>query len=291
MTGRVNATLGLLWGLLWATAGCADPAAWRIEGPAGGSLTLLGSVHYLRERDHPLPALVDRLYAHADRLVMEIDLDDIDPAALQGSFLAAATLSGSERLSNVLPTPLYARARDRAAALSVDLTLLDRFEPWFVAVTLLDVGMSGLGYRADLGVERYLLDRAAGDGKSIAGLETVADQIAVFDRLSRKDQGALLEQTIDEIDTADGVMGEMVAAWRDGNLDGLADSLMDDFDGFPDLYAALIVDRNARWADKLETMLADERDTLVVVGALHLVGANNLIGMLEARGHSVTPVR
>ena len=285
MTARLAATIALLF----TTTASADPAAWRIEGPAGGTLTLLGSMHYLRDRDHPLPDLVDRLYAAADRVVMELDLDDIDPAELQGGFLAAATLPASEHLTDVLPQPLYAQARERAAALGIDLSLLDRFEPWFVAVTLLDAGMARLGYRADRGVEQYLLGLAARDGKQVTGLETIAAQISAFDRLSRQDQSALLEQTIDELDSAEAVMGAMVSAWREGKLAALADSLMADFNGFPDLYASLVVDRNAHWAEALKMMLAERQDTLVVVGALHLVGANNLIGMLEASGYEAVP--
>ena len=55
-----------------------DPAAWRVTSDAGGELWLLGSVHYLRESDYPLPPNIDRLHEQSDGLVMEIDFDDLD---------------------------------------------------------------------------------------------------------------------------------------------------------------------------------------------------------------------
>jgi len=51
--------------LLSAATAHAGPAAWHVTNPEGAELWLLGSVHYLRERDYPLPALVDELYGRA----------------------------------------------------------------------------------------------------------------------------------------------------------------------------------------------------------------------------------
>ena len=275
---------------LWAAAAQADPAAWRVTTPEGGELWLLGSVHYLRELDHPLPPLVDRLYAQADVLVMELDLDDLDPLQSQAHFLAAAMLPPGRTLPEVLGPDVYSHAAERAAAFGVDLRLLDRFEPWLVAVTMLELGMVQLGYRAERGIEQYLLGKAAADGKPILGLESLETQIAVFDGLSTPDQRALLEQTLGELDGAEAAMAKMIAAWRNGELDALADTLMQEFGSFPALYDALIVKRNLRWLDSLAVFLEDPRPHLVVVGALHLVGPDSVIDSLSARGFRVEVV-
>jgi uncharacterized protein YbaP (TraB family) len=284
--------LALAFATIYALAAHADPAAWHVTRPGGGGeLWLLGSVHYLRDEDYPLPAVVDELYARAEIVVMELDLDVLDPLLSQSRFLAAAMLPAGQKLPDVLSDEVYARAKAQADALGIDLALLERFEPWLVAVTMLDLGMSRLGYRADRGLEQYLLQKARADRKEILGLETLETQIAVFDGLSDVEQQAMLEQTLEELNEAAEAMSQMIAAWRAGELDDLADVLMQEFAAFPSLYTTLVVNRNADWVESLEGFLADPRPHLVVVGALHLVGEHSVIKSLAARGLQVRAVR
>src|SRR5437762_1257202 len=150
---------------LLADCASADPAAWRIQGKNGGEVALLGSMHALRASDYPLPPLVDELYARADVLVMEIDLDDLDLAAEQATLLSAAVLPVDQTLAGVLDPTVYKVAERRAHELGVDIALLDHAEPWFVAITLLDLGMRKIGFEAERGLEQYLVGKAARDHK------------------------------------------------------------------------------------------------------------------------------
>jgi uncharacterized protein YbaP (TraB family) len=258
-----------------------------LPGPAGGEIVLLGSVHYLRNQDHPLPASVDALYANADRLVMELDLDDIDAQQLQSEFLSAAMLPTGRSLSDVLDRSVYLSAERQARTFGVDLALLGRFEPWLVAITMLDLGMGQLGYQSSLGVEQYFLAKARRDRKEVLGLESLATQIAIFDGMSLSDQQSLLAQTIGELEAASEAMDDMVGAWRAGALDDLTQSLMSEFSDFPGLYDALVAKRNNAWVGEIERLLGQSANTLIVVGALHLVGQDSVIELLRARGHRI----
>ena len=273
-----------------AASASAGPAAWHVTSKAGGEMWLLGSVHYLRASDHPLPAVIDELYSRAGTLVMEIDLDDLDATRAQTDFLSAAMLPQGTTLPEVLAPETYALAQTQAAALGIDLALLERFEPWLVAITMLDLGVGRLGFRPEHGIEQYLLRKAQRDGKQVLGLETLATQIAIFDALSADQQEALLEQTLAEIDSADEVMSGLVEAWRAGELDELTTTLMEDFAEFPELYSTLVVDRNTKWIETLEALLAEPNSHLVVVGALHLVGEHNVVDLLAAEGFVVEAV-
>jgi hypothetical protein len=53
----------------------------------------------------------------------------------------------------------------------------------------------------------------------------------------------------------------------------------------PSLYGPLVVERHRGWLGKIEALLDDEQDWLVVVGAMHLLGPDNLVTLLEGRGH------
>ncbi|MEE8543663.1 MAG: TraB/GumN family protein [Gammaproteobacteria bacterium] len=275
---------------LLSVSAWGNPAAWHVSGEES-ELWLLGSIHYLRERDYPLPPRVEELYQLADTLVMELDLDDLDLLAAQESFMEAGILPASGTLRAVLDPEVYELTEARAADLGLPLMLLERLEPWLVALTLLDLGMNRLGYQASQGLEQYLVRRSLTDGKEILGLETLGDQIGIFDSLSWADQEALLLQTLTDLQAAEAEMTTLLDAWRDGNLDELAAELTADFDELPELQTALVSSRNRRWAAKLEELLQGSGRYLVVVGALHLVGEDSVIELLSARGFDVARLR
>jgi hypothetical protein len=272
---------------LAAAAICAEPAVFRIVGENGNDVWLLGSVHYLRERDYPLPEVIEVLYTRADALVMEIDLDDLNPISVQGQFMQAAMLPADRSLRGVLSESAYADAAERASQFGLPLEAFERFEPWLVALTLMDLQMANLGFSADQGLEQYLLRRAAVDGKPIHGLESLADQIGVFDDLPAQEQEALLVQTLNELESPAAEMDALLDAWHAGDLESLAEELFEAFKEFPKLYDALVVTRNQRWLPELERLAREPGEDLVIVGALHLVGEDSVVEMLRDRGFEV----
>ena len=268
----------------------AEPAAWRVTGEDTGELLLLGSVHYLRQEDYPLPSNIDELYQQADTLVMELDLDDLDTLSVENLFVEAGTLPPGSSLQTVLTPAVYELAETRSAEFGLDLAFATRLEPWLVAITLMDLGMNALGFNASRGLEQHLLRRATSDGKQVLGLETLEEQIHVFDQLSIKEQEALLLQTLNEIDSADDAMDELLNAWRDGRVNTLANELTANFEDFPILYRHLVTDRNERWLNPLRQLLETGERYLVVVGALHLGGDDSVIELLQHQGLSVIEI-
>jgi uncharacterized protein len=289
MNGR--AWLALLAAALPAGLAAADPAAWRVTGQSGGEVTLLGSMHVLRPSDHPLPPAIDGLIERADLIVMEIDLDDVDATAQQRFILETAMLPQGTVLGDVVDDDVLRLVEQSMGELGVDLARLERFEPWFLAITMLDLGLRKIGFQAERGVEQYVLGRAQAAGKEIVGLETLEFQIGLFDALPPEQQQAMLEQTLGELDEGVAVLSEMVAAWREGELEGLSAELLDEFAEFPGLFETVVTKRNKAWVPTLERMLADGRRHLVVVGALHLVGPDNVVELLTERGHDVDRLR
>lgn len=262
-----------------------QPTAWRMEhAELPGELLLLGSIHALRPTDYPLPALVDELIDAADQVAFELDLDAA--AQDQSALVAAAQLPPRRSLAALLGADRYAFVNDKAAAHGLPLERVDRFDVWFVALSLTAMAMREIGFATEYGVEQYVYAQARAMGKTVLGLETIDDQIEVFSGLSRSQQIALLEQAVGELEGGNAKMTQLVDAWREGRLDALREGLLEDFDAFPTLYRRLIVERNRAWADRLSTFAQSNARTLVVVGALHIVGDDSLIQMLRERGFS-----
>jgi hypothetical protein len=97
-----------------------------------------------------------------------------------------------------------------------------------------------------------------------------------------------MRYSLASLDSAAGDIDATVAAWRQGDTQGLERLLNEDFKDFPDLRRRLTVDRNRHWLERIVPMLNDNQDYLVVVGALHLVGTGGLIDLLQKRGWQVS---
>jgi len=262
---------------------------WAVHGEHN-TVYLLGSIHVLRPGDGELPRAALEAYADAERLVMEIDLDDpevADPAALLGTMQRAALLSEGESLRSVLGDD-YAAIAARTREAGLDLAVLDRFAPWFVATMLLQLELAQRGFQPELGIEQQLADRAARDGKPIEGLETAEQQFAVLAGLPLPEQKRFLMMSLGESERLDAEIEDLLAAWRAGDADALEEMLSAAFEEFPELYGPLTEDRNRAWVKRLGELLDDRDDYLVVVGALHLVGRHSVVDLLRQRGYKVT---
>ena len=290
MKTRVSALLiGLLATLAAAGSEARDQhVLWTVEGQRN-TLYLLGSIHVLRPGDGGLPLAAERAYDDAEQLVMEIDLDAAaaDPSAMLATMQQAALLPEGKTLRGVLGAD-YESIQERAGESGLDLAMLDRFAPWFVATLLLQMELAKRGFAPELGIEARLASRAIGDGKPIQGLETAEQQFAVLGGMPLAEQKRFLLMTLEESTQLDAQVDELVGAWQAGDTDALARMLSDEFDDFPELYRPLTEDRNRVWVEQLDDLLDDRDDYLVVVGALHLVGRNSVVDLLRQRGYTVT---
>lgn len=259
---------------------------WAVKGKTN-TVYLLGSVHLLRPSEQ-LPAAVDAAYKDAEQLVMEIDMDDLDPLAVQQTTMELGMLPEDGSLESEIGASTYEQVVRQARAIGLDPQILNRFRPWLAAMTLVQLQLLKQGLDPKSGVEQRLTARAAGDGKKITGLETLQEQLGILANLPAEQQRQFLLHSIEDADNVAREIDRILAAWRSGDVATLAQLLSREFNQFPALYRPLTVDRNRRWAPHIEALLNEHDDYLVVVGALHLVGKDSVIDLLEKDGYTVT---
>lgn len=287
--------LALLLMILLPAAATADPGdhpipMWLVEGEQN-RIYLLGSVHMLRKTDYPLPSAIEAAYQEADSLVMEIDMDDLDPAASQAIVTRLGVIQDDRTLRDLMGEDLYEQAQASALAMDIPLEMLAKSEPWLAAITIEQLALNRIGFNPMYGIEMHLLGKAVQDGKEIGGFESLEEQLNFLDGLSLNAQRDLLLQTLDESIDLQSEMSDLIDAWHHGDLQFLEEEMLSEMANYPELYRALIVDRNRRWLDVIDTMLDDEDDYLIVVGALHLIGDDGVPAMLSSRGSHVTQMR
>jgi uncharacterized protein YbaP (TraB family) len=212
----------------------------------------------------------------------ETDLDAIGTAAVE--LLSAGSLDDGRRLDQVIPKELYARLSESLEAMGMDASLVDGMKPWFAAQTLLAFELMRNGYSGQHGVDAHFNRRAKADGKPRQGLESIADQVALFSGLDDSQSVDFLRFALFEADTMIPMVEELVASWEKGDVGRLEALLTEGYAEHPALFERFVVDRNLLWMPQIEALFDGDADTLVVVGALHLVGDRGLVELLRAKG-------
>jgi uncharacterized protein YbaP (TraB family) len=260
---------------------------WELHGKHN-TVFLLGSIHVLRPGDYPLSPAVMQAYSSSKSLLMEINLADMDLEQLQAEMMAGAMLPEGRSLSDVLGPKRYARAEALARDVGLELATFDRFAPWFAAEAISQLQLLQLGFQPASGVEMYFLERARNDGKSIAGLETVHDQIALFEGLSMDAQAEYLVSSLEQAHELPKQVDDMVHAWQRGDSAWFDEQLRSELGRDPALYQSVLAARNRKWIPKIEALLNDDKNYLVIVGTGHLVGRNSVIDLLKKDGIGAT---
>lgn len=263
---------------------------WQVEGREN-TVYLLGSVHLLRENDYPLDSAIYAAYDDAEILIMELDMDDLDPARMQALVIELGGVADGGSLAGLMGEDLYSEAETLAASINVPLQMLASVEPWLAAITVEQLMLQRIGFNPAFGVEAHFVGKAGSDGKEILGLEEIDEQLGFLDSLSIEAQRELLIQTLSEAIDLEPMMDGLVEAWRRGDTDYLEANMLADMQDYPELYDAIVVGRNKSWVMSIDELLDDTDDYLVIVGALHLVGDDSVPALLEDRGRRVRQIR
>ena len=281
--GRKTCRGLLALGLLCCLTAHAGSPVWVIRGEHN-TVYLAGSVHLLKANDSVLPGAFDRAYAGSRTLVMELDLGKVDPLAAAGWMMDHGTLPAGSNLRKAIGDERYRRVAAEAERLGLPMEMADQFAPWVLGLQLMELQYAQLGFDSQSGVEQQLEQRAQTDGKPTTGLETLSQQLGLFEALSPEEQARFLDLVVTEMHDVGSDTQAVVTAWRAGDAAKLASLLGEEYKSFPALYRALVTDRNRRWVPQIEKLLKAQDNYFVVVGALHLVGDGGLLELMRRDG-------
>lgn len=265
---------------------CERGLLFRLEQPASGDAPswLFGTIHSDDPRVTQLPAAVLDAFDSAAEVVLEV----VPDAEMLEASRAAMLLGPDERLHEKLPPVLYQDVLAALAERGMPPTAIERLEPWAVLLVLSMPPAS-----SEPVLDLVLYQRAVEAGKPVQGLETVAEQLAVFQTLSIEDQVALLAATLREREQMPQVFAALLSAYQARDLKGLmklGQTLAASNPGLEArLHRALITNRNQRMFDRLIPIL-ERGERFVAVGALHLPGPAGLLQRLRAAGVEVVRI-
>jgi uncharacterized protein YbaP (TraB family) len=259
---------------------------WKVQSPSN-RVYLLGSVHFLKPEDYPLPSAMQAAFDDAEGLVFEVNFNLAESVETQRFLLQQAQPEAGKTLQTLLDAQTYSLAEEKAAELGLPIALFENFEPWFLTLSLVPLKLQTLGFNPEYGVDQYFFNQAVEQGKGISALETIEEQLTLLNHLSDENQQAFLLQTLQELDTLQTSLHALVETWSTGDVEGLERLILEGFEPYPALQEDLITSRNRTWVGTIDNLLKQREDYLVVVGAAHLVGEQGVIQLLENQGYPV----
>lgn len=258
---------------------------WEIRHQGGSASYLLGTVHTDDQRIVNLPNEVRRKFENADSFSSEIRFE---PEQMLGAATSMYNRDGKV-LSQLLPETLYKQTVKLLQRHGIPEMVAANLKPWAAAVTLsIPKGMTGM----PLDMRLYLDARSA--SKQLYGLETIDEQLSVFERLSLQQQISLLTDTINMYPEIEEMHAQLMQAYLDRNLRQLYEMSMrmmqsGDQQLNQQLENSLLNERNQRMLQRMQPQLK-KGNAFIAVGVLHLPGEKGLLQLLKQAGYQLSAV-
>lgn len=281
----------------WLGSASAEEKAtiWKLEGDQS-TVYLAGSVHLLREQDHPLPAAYDAVYSDSEKIYFEVDMAEMDSIQAKMKMMQMSMIPDGGTIQDIVSEVTYAEFQTYLKANGADqgagAMMFERLTPGMLAMTITSLEAMKIGALPDLGVEKIFDTKARQDGKPVVGLETVEFQIGLFNNLTKEEQDDLLKMTLLQVEETPVMLDSLIETWKTGDAEALDRLLNRYLDGEKNatLSKILLEDRNANWIPVIEKELATPGNAMFIVGAGHLVGTVSVIEMLRKKGYELVQV-
>ncbi|MGI2260412.1 TraB/GumN family protein [Shewanella sp. GXUN23E] len=270
--------LPLLCSVVAQAATTDRPPFFKLE-YQGQTAWLLGSVHVGKADFYPLPDLVENAFAQSASLVVEADTSKADLLPLirqYGLIRQPLSLSQQQQMADYC-------AHKQAFCQSIA-----GLAPWLQASQIAMGQFQTLGLDPGAGVDGYFVGRMA--NKKLYELEGVEQQFAMLASFNSDIQWLMLKEAIQGTPMD---ANALIDAWRNGDNARLAELMEGDLQQphQREFIQKLLWDRNHSMAETLLQMMQNHRieaPLFIIVGAGHLVGAQNIPGLLAGKNIKVT---
>ena len=257
---------------------------WKIEGQNLKQASyLFGTIHMTC--DASLNNDVLKALDETTQIVLEIDMDD---PSLQAKMMGGMYMKDGKRISDFVSAEDYKLIDSMITKeVGMPLKMLENMKPFFLISMLypkfLDCPMQSF--------EQELMKIAAEQNEEILGLETIEEQMQVFEDIPYEDQVAdLLRTAKDNLAYDKATMKKMMEMYTSEDINAMVDLMNDDsYSAVAQHQDKLLNNRNKNWIPKIENFIKDQ-PTFFGVGAGHLAGEFGVINLLRKAGYKVTAV-
>ncbi|MCF8415062.1 MAG: TraB/GumN family protein [Crocinitomicaceae bacterium] len=259
---------------------------WKIEGPGiqKGSY-LFGTMHLIEKQYFIFPDKLEKIVKKTDKLVMELAGLPNQLEALKYVTLTDGTFAdyfSKEQMDSIL---VWAKAELNMSEEAFTKTM-SKMKPFVVVQMATQIHFMGKTESYEMSFEKI----ARENDITIAGFETIAEQMGIFDKMTKEQQTEMVMETIRDPKKGIEVTQKMQKLYQGQNVDSLYLMIQEEGGTITEDQATILDDRNERWIPMIEEMAKKEK-LFIAVGAGHLGGPKGVIRLLEQKGYTLTPVK
>ena len=279
---------------------------WRVDSKPGSiySVYIMGSYHVGKECQINSPAF-EHAFKDAETVVFEVDSLDDDQLLAQKSQQYVNKIirqkgipsDPSNSLQQVVDPKVYELLKETTAAIDFPLDNFARLKPWVFMFAFTSFQMAQTEYKAKCGLDSMIAELSESENKATNGLESLDYQLYKFTELFISMDSEEISETLSaiaDLDSGDELSNywnrefdSLIDSIDSGDLEVLKSSLDEWCSEDPEECESLLYVRNRNWIPKIEQLLDQNKDSLVVVGAGHLIGEENVIQLLKQKGYKV----
>lgn len=254
---------------------------WKIFYPDNTDISyLFGTMHVKDNRAFGALPIVEEKINDCDTFAAEFDFGTANASQMNYQ----ALLPDNQLLKNLFKPKKYKILSDLfLQQTGVDIEPFGNQKPFFIYQLLTETL-----FKEDMpfALDHHLYEYAKGQGKTLTGVETFAEQLAILDNISIEEQKKILYQSVKNFKKYRRQLKKLTYLYQSGRLQQLNKSARK---SMGKLRKMMIDDRNIIMAERIAKMTAAQ-STFVAIGAGHLGGKNGVLRLLKLEGMKVKPV-
>lgn len=259
---------------------------WEITGPGvKKGCYLFGTMHLIEKEYFIFPKKLEKIVRKSDQLVMEIagipDQMEVMKYVMleEGSFF---DLFNEEQTDSIL---IWAKKEFSMSEESFRANF-SKMKPFTVVQMATQLHFMGKTESYELSFDEI----AVSDEIKILGLETLAQQMAIFDNLSNEKQVRMVMDGIQSTEESIESTIALMKLYNTQEIDSLYMMIESEGGVLEEEQSVFLDNRNRNWIPKIELFIKENR-SFIAVGAAHLGGPNGVIRLLESKGYTLKPVQ
>jgi uncharacterized protein YbaP (TraB family) len=258
---------------------------WKISGKGLEQPSyLFGTIHATCDAtldDTTLKALED-----TKQLYLEIDMDD---PMLQMQMIQGMAMKDGVTIASLVSEDEFVLLDEFLQQnIGMSAKMINTFKPFMLSSMLLPK-LLDCEFQS---IEMELMKVTKAQNEEVYGLETVSEQLAIFDKISYEEQvKELLKTAKSDLTKEKKEMKKVMDVYKTKDIEKML-VLMDESDNTisADNIDLLVVNRNKNWIPVIEKVIKNT-PTFFGVGAAHLAGDIGVIKLLRKQGYKVESVK